>query len=125
MDKIQENSVQLIQNGEKKIGTFQTINIIRRQEVYNGFVKNLDSKKEMFGHKIGLCKKVLNLAIANNSHQIFENLLQQFIEQQTLLSSTQDENNLSKEILNPIQHKGKGRSANKRYLLAIENHLNL
>ena len=75
MDKIQENSVQLIQNGEKKIGTFQTINIICEQEVYNGFVKNLDSKKEIFGHEIGLCKKALNLAIANNFHQIFENLL--------------------------------------------------
>ncbi|RIA94747.1 hypothetical protein C1645_817665 [Glomus cerebriforme] len=37
----------------------------------------------------------------------------------------QIENNLSKEILNPIQHKGKGQSANKRYLLAIENRLNL
>ena len=67
----------------------------------------------------------MNLAIANNSHQIFENLLQQFIEQQTLLSSTQDENHLPKEILNPVQHKGKGRPANKRYLSAIENRLNL
>ncbi|RIA81039.1 hypothetical protein C1645_837636 [Glomus cerebriforme] len=102
MDKIQENSVQLIQNGKKKIGTFQTINIICGQEVYNGFVKNLDSKKEIFDHEIGLYKKVLNLAIANNSHQIFKNLLQQFIEQQTLLSSIQNENNLPKKILNPI-----------------------
>ena len=47
--------------------------------MYNGFVKNLDLKKEMFGHGIELYKKTLNLVIANNSYQIFETLLQQFI----------------------------------------------
>ncbi|CAG8740602.1 14937_t:CDS:2, partial [Rhizophagus irregularis] len=76
MDKIQENSIQLIQDGEQRTGTFYTLNIIRGQEVYNEFIKNLDSKKEIFGRGIGLCKKALNLAIASNSHQVFENLLQ-------------------------------------------------
>ncbi|EXX62892.1 hypothetical protein RirG_157450 [Rhizophagus irregularis DAOM 197198w] len=123
MDKIQENSIQLIQDGEQRTGTFYTLNIIRGQEVYNEFIKNLDSKKEIFGRGIGLCKKALNLAIASNSHQVFENLLQQFIEQQTVSLSAQDDD-LTEEVLgisNPIQHKGKGRPANKRYLSAIEN----
>ncbi|CAB5360432.1 unnamed protein product [Rhizophagus irregularis] len=126
MDKIQENSIQLIQDGEQRTGTFYTLNIIRGQEVYNEFIKNLDSKKEIFGREIGLCKKALNLAIASNSHQVFENLLQQFIEQQTVSLSAQDDD-LTEEVLsisNPIQHKGKGRPANKRYLSAIENHSN-
>ncbi|PKY20812.1 hypothetical protein RhiirB3_434218 [Rhizophagus irregularis] len=126
MDKIQENSIQLIQDGEQRTGTFYTLNIIRGQEVYNEFIKNLDSKKEIFGRGIGLCKKALNLAIASNSHQVFENLLQQFIEQQTLSLSAQDDD-LTEEFLgisNPIQHKGKGRPANKRYLSAIENRSN-
>ncbi|UZO10716.1 uncharacterized protein OCT59_002294 [Rhizophagus irregularis] len=71
-------------------------------------------------------KMALNLAIASNSHQVFENLLQQFIEQQTLSLSAQDDDLTEKflGISNPIQHKGKGRPANKRYLSAIENRSN-
>ncbi|CAB4485316.1 unnamed protein product [Rhizophagus irregularis] len=40
----------------------------------------------------------LNLAIASNSHQVFENLLQQFIEQQTLSLSAHDDD-LTEEFL--------------------------
>ncbi|CAB4494687.1 unnamed protein product [Rhizophagus irregularis] len=40
----------------------------------------------------------LNLAIASNFHQVFENLLQQFIEQQTLSLSAQDDD-LTEEFL--------------------------
>ncbi|CAB4479942.1 unnamed protein product [Rhizophagus irregularis] len=40
----------------------------------------------------------LNLEIASNSHQVFENLLQQFIEQQTLSLSAQDDD-LTEEFL--------------------------
>ncbi|CAB4396176.1 unnamed protein product [Rhizophagus irregularis] len=43
-------------------------------------------------------KMALNLAIASNSHQVFENLLQQFIEQQTLSLSAQDDD-LTEEFL--------------------------
>ena len=67
-----------------------------------------------------------------NTNKMFEDLLQQFIEQQTLELSVQKENltdgngrDLDQEInviSNPIQHKGKGRPSNKRYLSAIENH---
>ncbi|RGB38045.1 hypothetical protein C1646_812924 [Rhizophagus diaphanus] len=59
-------------------------------------------------------------------HLVFENLLQQFIEQQTLSLSAQNDD-LTEEVLdisNPIQHKGKGRPANKRYLSVIENRSN-
>ena len=59
----------------QETGTFQTLNIIRGHEVYNDCVKNLDTKKYIYGRGVGLCKKALNLAIANNSHQVFENLL--------------------------------------------------
>ncbi|CAB5181662.1 unnamed protein product [Rhizophagus irregularis] len=90
-------------DGEQRTGTFYTLNIIRGQEVYNEFIKNLDSKKEIFGRGIGLCKKALNLAIATQDDDLTEEVL---------------------GISNPIQHKGKGRPANKRYLSAIENRSN-
>ena len=102
------------------------INTIRGQDVYNSSVKHLDSKKEQYGRGLGLCKKALNLAIDNKSIQAFEELLQQFIEVQT--NTIQDEALLKENymsetsnIANPLQHKGKGRPANKRYLSAIEN----
>ena len=69
----------------------------------------------------------------NNSNEMFD-LLQQFIEQQTLILSTPNGNspeNIEQDvgqeinvsmISNPIQHKGKGRPSNKRFLSAIENH---
>ncbi|CAB5378987.1 unnamed protein product [Rhizophagus irregularis] len=94
--------------------------------VYNKSAKQLNSKREFYGHGLGLYKKALNLAITNGSNKIFEELLQDFIKQQL---SIQNENNEQIEheidvskISNPARYKGKSRPANKRYLLSIENH---
>ncbi|CAB4374631.1 unnamed protein product [Rhizophagus irregularis] len=77
-EKVFEKSVQIIENEYqlKQTGTFLMINTIRGQDVYSGFVKHLDSKKEQYGRSFGLCKKALNLAIKNKSIQIFEEILQ-------------------------------------------------
>ncbi|CAG8749160.1 2381_t:CDS:1, partial [Rhizophagus irregularis] len=58
--------------------------------VYNKSAKQLNSKREFYGHGFGLCKKALNLAITNGSNKVFEELLQDFIKQQL---SVQNENN--------------------------------
>jgi hypothetical protein len=93
----------------------------------------LDSIKEQYGHGLGLCKKALNLAIENKSIQTFEEILHQFINVQvnTMQNGTfaDQHNDIYSEaevcnIANPLQHKGKGRPTNKRYLSAIENHQN-
>ncbi|CAG8510478.1 4758_t:CDS:2, partial [Scutellospora calospora] len=71
----------------------------------------------------------LNLAIANNSSQVFEELLQQFIEKQNnfiaqnnMSTESSEDSNSIYNITDPIQHKGKEQSTNKRYLSAIENY---
>jgi hypothetical protein len=130
-ENIFERLIQLIQNKNQETGTFFTINIIRKQDVYSSSVKNLDLKKEQYGHDLDFCKKALNLTIENKYCQAFKKLLQQFIETQTNIQdgTAIDQYNemFSKpetfNIANPYQHKGKGRPANKRYLSAIENHL--
>jgi len=131
-EKVFEKSIQFIENeDQKQTGTFLIINTIRGQDVYSGSVKYLDSKKGQYGHGLGLCKKALNLAIENKSIQIFEEILQQFINAQvnTMQNGTlaDQHNDVYSEaevysIANPFQHKGKERPANKRYLSAIENH---
>ncbi|GBC53442.2 uncharacterized protein OCT59_004039 [Rhizophagus irregularis] len=79
--------------------------------VYNKSAKQLNSKREFYGHGFGLCKKALNLAITNGSNKVFEELLQDFIKQQL---SVQNENNEQIEheidvskISNLARHKGK------------------
>ncbi|EXX71704.1 hypothetical protein RirG_076080 [Rhizophagus irregularis DAOM 197198w] len=80
MNEMQESSICIIQNKEELLSTetFQALKNIRGQNVYASPVKN--SKKAFYGHRFGLCKKVINLAIINNSGEIFEDLLQRFIE---------------------------------------------
>ncbi|CAB4478687.1 unnamed protein product [Rhizophagus irregularis] len=92
MNEMQESSICIIQNEEELLltETFQALKNIRGQNVYASPVKN--SKKAFYGHGFGLCKKVINLAIINNSGEIFEDLLQRFIEQQKLVLSTRNEN---------------------------------
>ncbi|CAI2192189.1 14823_t:CDS:2 [Funneliformis geosporum] len=71
--------------------------------------------------------KALNLAIENKSIRTFEEVLQQFIKVQIDMMRNADQHNdiLSEtKITNPLQHKGKGRPANKRYLSAIKNNSN-
>src|SRR5439155_16276731 len=89
MEKVFEESIQLIQNEKqlKQTVTFLVINAIRGQDVYCSAVKYLDSKKDQYGRGLGLCKKALDLAIENKSIQTFEEILQQFIKAQM-----QDEN---------------------------------
>lgn len=133
-ERVFEKSIQLSQNGEQQepTGTFLIMNAIRGQDVYSGSVKHLDLKKEQYGRGLGLCKKALNLAIENKSNHILEELLQQFIEAQMDTQSMQaqdrtliDQHDISSEdIANPLQHKGKGRPNNKRFLSAIENNKN-
>ncbi|CAG8636487.1 8429_t:CDS:2, partial [Racocetra fulgida] len=126
-EKVQENSIWLIQTEDTELqtGTFQTLSTIRGQEIFDESFTNLNSRKDLYGRSIGLCKKALNLAILNNSTQSFEELLQQFIKQQN--TSIAPNNNLIESsknmvsITNPLQHKGKGRPTNKRHLSAIEN----
>ncbi|CAG8746283.1 8439_t:CDS:1, partial [Ambispora leptoticha] len=115
--EVQEKSITLIQvETEFQTGMFQTLNNIRGQEIFDESFINLDSKKEIYGRSIGLCKKALNLAILNNSSEAFEELLQQFIKKQNKMSteSSEDSNNIN-NITDLIQHKGKGRPTNKRY----------
>ncbi|CAB4478261.1 hypothetical protein RhiirA1_470395 [Rhizophagus irregularis] len=132
MNEMQESSIRIIQNEEELLSTetFQALENICGRNVYAPPVK--DSKKAFYGYGLGLCKKAINLAIINNSGEIFEDLLQRFIEQQKLVLSTRNENlddieqDTNQEIntfmiSNPLQHKGKGHSSNKRYLSAIEN----
>jgi hypothetical protein len=79
------------------------INTIRGQDVYNSSIKNLDSKKEQYGHGQKSYK----------SYQVFEELLQQFIEAQTNIqdgTAIDRYNKLFSEsrtfnIANPYQHK--------------------
>ncbi|PKC73438.1 hypothetical protein RhiirA1_451144, partial [Rhizophagus irregularis] len=67
MNEMQESSICIIQNEEELLltETFQALKNIRGQNVYASPVKN--SKKAFYGHGFGLCKKVINLAIINNS----------------------------------------------------------
>ncbi|RIB01320.1 hypothetical protein C2G38_2050981 [Gigaspora rosea] len=136
----QEESIWLIQTEAiLQTGTFQTLNTICGQEISNKSFISSNSRKGLYGHGIGLCKKALNLAILNNSTQVFERLLQQFIEKQSTYNMQNDNSTESLEntnsnltelpentdsiynITDPLQHKGRGRHANKRYLSAIEN----
>ncbi|CAB4407838.1 unnamed protein product [Rhizophagus irregularis] len=132
-EKVFEKSVQIIENEYqlKQTGTFLMINTIHGQDVYSGSVKHLDSKKEQYGHGLGLCKKALNLAIENKSIQTFKEILQQFINnvQVNTMQNRDQHNDIYSEaevcnIANSLQHKGKGRPTNKRYLSAIENYSN-
>lgn len=131
-DKNQEPSVQLVQNEDEQFPTssFQVLQRIHGQEVNIRNAIKLDSKKVAYGHGLGLCKKALNMALTNGSNQVLENILQRFIDEQGLLqSNNQSEQELNQEndsfnISNPSQHKGKGRPANKRYLIAIEDYNN-
>ncbi|CAG8775320.1 25632_t:CDS:2, partial [Gigaspora rosea] len=88
--------------------------------------EELNSKKVFYGRGLGICKKVLNIAITNGSNKALENILQQFIDKQVLAqnknSSEQELNqkNDNFSISNPHQHKGRGHPANKRFLIAIE-----
>ncbi|CAG8763260.1 13520_t:CDS:2, partial [Dentiscutata erythropus] len=94
-----------------------------RQEVNNQDAVKLDSKKAAYSRGLGLCKKALDVAIINSSNRSLEGLLQRFIDEQ--VSNQKNTQELSEQefmISNPLQHKGKGRSSNKRCLLAIENH---
>ncbi|CAB5217377.1 hypothetical protein RhiirA5_433869 [Rhizophagus irregularis] len=77
--------------------------------VYNKSAKQLNSKREFYGHDLELCKKALNLAITNSSNKNENN------------KQIEHEIDISK-ISNPARYKGKSRPANKRYLLFIENH---
>ncbi|GBC33318.2 hypothetical protein GLOIN_2v1844064 [Rhizophagus irregularis DAOM 181602=DAOM 197198] len=106
MNEMQESSIRIIQNEEELLSTetFQALENICGRNVYASPVK--DSKKAFYGYGLGLCKKAINLAIINNSDDI---------EQDT----NQEINTFM--ISNPLQHKGKGHSSNKRYLSAIEN----
>ncbi|CAG8532253.1 17948_t:CDS:2, partial [Racocetra fulgida] len=106
--------------------TFQVLQRIRGQEIDVRNVVELDSKKVSDGHGLGLCKMALNIAITNGSNKTLEDILQQFIDEQI---SVQNENISEQElnqendefsISNTHQHKSKGRPANKRYLMAIE-----
>ncbi|CAG8787153.1 20129_t:CDS:2 [Gigaspora margarita] len=99
-DKNQEPSVQLVQNEGEQFPT--------------------NSKKVAYSHGLGFCKKALNKALTNGSNQVLENILQRFIDEQAELNQENDSFNIS----NPSQHKGKGRPANKRYLIAIEDYNN-
>ncbi|CAI2180547.1 9329_t:CDS:2, partial [Funneliformis geosporum] len=57
------------------------INEIQKPSVY--IIQNKeDSKIEIYGYGLELYKKALNLAIMNDSHKMFEELLQKFIKQQ-------------------------------------------
>ncbi|CAG8772960.1 4948_t:CDS:2 [Cetraspora pellucida] len=76
-EEVQEKSITLIQvETEFQTSTFQTLNNICGQEIFNESFINLDSKKEIYGCGIRLCKKALNLVILNNSCEAFEELLQ-------------------------------------------------
>ncbi|CAI2196024.1 7651_t:CDS:1, partial [Funneliformis geosporum] len=68
-EKINEKSIHLIQNEEQQTETFQIMNIIREQDVYSEFIKEQNSKKNLHGRGLGLCKKALILAIENKSNQ--------------------------------------------------------
>ncbi|CAG8478562.1 8344_t:CDS:2 [Dentiscutata erythropus] len=109
----QEESIWLIQTEAKlQTGTFQTLNNIRGQEISNKYSISSNSRKDLYGH---------------------ERLLQQFIEQQfnekqntfnlqnDNLTELPENTNSIYNITDPLQHKGRGRPANKRYLSAIEN----
>ena len=70
IDKSQEFSIQVIENDDDRListGTFQMLEKFRGQEIYDKSAKQLDSKRQLYGHGLGLCKKALNLAIANGS----------------------------------------------------------
>ncbi|RIB20310.1 hypothetical protein C2G38_2035363 [Gigaspora rosea] len=128
-DKNQELSVQVVQNNNEPIqtSTFQALERICGQEINVRNVMELDSKKVLYGRGLGLCKKALNIAVMNGSNTVLENILQRFInEQASVQNKTVSEQELDQAgsfaISNPSQHKSRGRPANKRYLLAIENH---
>ncbi|UZO16097.1 uncharacterized protein OCT59_007492 [Rhizophagus irregularis] len=93
MNEMQESSIRIIQNEEELLSTetFQALENICGRNVYASPVK--DSKKAFYGYGLGLYD----------------------IEQDT----NQEINTFM--ISNPLQHKGKGHSSNKRYLSAIEN----
>ncbi|CAI2188346.1 7022_t:CDS:10 [Funneliformis geosporum] len=98
-DGIVKEIWELIENEEQpnQTGTFSIINTIREQDIYSGLVKYLDSKKDQYSH----------------------------VQMNTMRNADQHNDILSKtKITNPLQHKGKGRPANKRYLSAIKNNPN-
>ncbi|CAG8779965.1 11254_t:CDS:2 [Dentiscutata erythropus] len=115
--------------------TFEVLERIRKQEVNSRIAIESDSKRVFYSCGLGFCKKALNIAIANSSNKVLEDILHQFINEQT---SKQSNNNAASElseqgtsqevdnfkISNPSQHKGRGHPANKRYLSAVENYDN-
>ncbi|RIB04129.1 hypothetical protein C2G38_2048703 [Gigaspora rosea] len=136
-DGDQELSIQIVQSNIKSLptGTFEVLERICGQEVNSRIAVESDSRKVFYGRGLGLCKKALNIAITNGSNTVLEDILHQFINEQT---SAQSNNNSASDlseqgtcqeidsfkISNPSQHKGRGRPANKRYLSAIENYDN-
>ncbi|PKY60202.1 hypothetical protein RhiirA4_483646 [Rhizophagus irregularis] len=103
IDERQEFPIKIIKDNEVisiSVKTFEMLEKFHGEEVYNKSAKQLNSKREFYGHSFGLYKKALNLAITNAS--LFQKLLE--------------------NISNPARHKGKGRPTNKRYLSSIENH---
>ncbi|CAG8738036.1 5070_t:CDS:2, partial [Racocetra fulgida] len=80
-DKNQESSVQLVQSDDIPISsnTFQALEKICEQEINNKAAVDSDSKKVLYGHGLGICKKALNLAIMNGTNKALEDVLQQFI----------------------------------------------
>ncbi|CAG8765434.1 1994_t:CDS:2, partial [Cetraspora pellucida] len=94
-DNDQESLIQIIQNKNKlPTGTFQILERIRGQEVNSRVAVELESKKILLQ-----CQNTYEPSV-------------QELDQRT--------NDL--KISDPLQHKGKGRPANKRYLSANENH---
>ncbi|CAG8738774.1 1911_t:CDS:2, partial [Ambispora leptoticha] len=83
-DKNQESSVQLVQSDDIPISsnTFQALEKICEQEINNKAAVDSDSKKVLYGHGLGICKKALNLAIMNGTNKALEDVLQQFISEQ-------------------------------------------
>ncbi|CAG8471058.1 13533_t:CDS:2, partial [Racocetra persica] len=134
LDDVQKSILQyeIIQNENKpSTRTFQILERIHDQEVNNRVAVELESKKVSYCRSLGFCKKALNIAITNDSNKALENFLQQFIDEQ-ILSQCQntyepsvqelDQRTNDLKISDPLQHKGKGHPANKRYLSANENH---
>ncbi|CAG8799541.1 36345_t:CDS:2, partial [Racocetra persica] len=119
-----------IQSKSESLSTaiFKVLEKICEQEVNSKIFVESNSKKACYDHGLEICKKVLNIAIMNSTSKILKDLLQHFINEQVLAQSSNNafEQDISQEIENLIisnllQHKSKGRPANRRYLSAIEN----
>ncbi|CAG8796021.1 32539_t:CDS:2, partial [Gigaspora margarita] len=90
LEDYNEGSVNEIWENEDKLSltkSFQILEKIRGQQVTDSISAESSSKKASYGHGLGLCKKALDIAIANGSNQILENLLQRFINVQVLIQS--------------------------------------